>query len=115
MLTGLIYLTFRFNLTALLTTNFGVRNVNCYLSGYRVAIVAKFSRKLHIAFIYDYLNLANFPRVVILLSSQGIAEPVWQRQVHEKMFASTPLPGLSVGEIACRMIIVEYFKGLQKS
>ena len=115
MLTGLSYLTFRFNLTALLTTNFGVRNVNCYLPGYRVAIIAKFSRKLHIAFKYDYLNLANFPCAVILLSSQGIAEPVWHRQVPDKMFASTPLLGFSVGETACRMIIVEYFKDLQKS
>ena len=89
--------------------------MNCYLPGYRVAIVAKFSGKLHIAFKYDYLNLANFPRAVILLSSQGIAqgiaEPVWHRQIPDKMFAST----LLLGETACRMIIFEYFKDLQKS
>ena len=102
MLTGLGYFTFRFNLTALLTTNFGVRNVNCY----RVAIIAKFSRKLHIAFKYDYLNLANFPLSVIFLSSQGIVEPVWHGQVPDKILGSSPLPGFSGGETACRMIIV---------
>ena len=109
--------TFRFNLTALLTTNFhsGVRNVNFYLPGYRLAVLTKFSRKLHIAFKYDYLNLANFLRAVIIFSSQGIAEPVWHGQVREKIFPSTPR-GFSVSETASRrMIISEYFKGLQKS
>ena len=68
MLTGLSYFPFRFNLTTLLITNFhsGVRKVNCYLPGYRVAIAAKFSRKLYVAFKYDDPNLANYTHAVIL-------------------------------------------------